>query len=260
MPTDSVYARLDAAVATITLSRPAGRNALTVDMWERLSPLIEQMDRDTAVRVVVVTGEGESFAQGTDMAEVERAFHDMAFGIRMADAVQEAERRLMRNIKPTIAKIRGVCSGGGIGIALSCDLRFADSTASFTLPLTKLGMVYSLADTKRLMDKVGMSRAKDLLYTGRALSAEEALACGLIDFLVPPAGLDRAVADYAADVASMSQYSTRATKRIVQMILDGATEDTRDSRRLYIDAFSGADFREGVAAFIEKRKPNFPVT
>jgi enoyl-CoA hydratase/carnithine racemase len=257
---DAVYARRDGPVATLYLNRPAKRNALTMDMWRRLMTLVEEADRDTAVKVIVVTGEGEAFAAGADIDEFERTFSDPKVADQVAEITYESQKRLARNLKPTIAKVRGACIGGGCGIAICCDLRFADPTAKFAITPGKLGLIYSLADTKRLVDTVGAPRAKDILYTGRVLDAVEAHAVGLVDRLVPAAELDDAVRAYAGEIAAASQFSARGTKRIVQMILDGAIDDDRDTRRLFVDAFSGADFKEGFTAFSQKRKPVFPIS
>jgi enoyl-CoA hydratase/carnithine racemase len=259
-PSETVYARRDGPIATLTLNRPAKRNALTLDMWRRLLTLVEEADRDTAVKVVIVTGEGDTFAAGADIEEFERSFSDRTVAEQVAEITYQAQKRLARNLKPTIAKVRGACVGGGCGIALCCDLRFADNTAKFAVTPAKLGLVYSLSDTKRLVDTVGAPRAKDILFTGRILPADEALAVGLIDWCVPAAELDAAVGAYAAQIAAVSQVSGRGAKQMVQMILDGAADDTRDTRRLFVEAFSGPDFKEGVTAFNAKRKPVFPVS
>ena len=257
---DTVFVEREGPVATIQLNRPAKRNALTVEMWNRLNALVEDLDRDTAVKVIVVTGAGEAFAAGADIEEFEKSARDPKLGEQVAEATYEAQKRLARNAKPTIAKIRGACVGGGCGIALCCDLRIADATAKFAITPGKLGLIYSLADTKRLLDLVGPARAKDILLTGRMLDATEAKAIGLVDRIIEPGDLDDAVKEYARAVAANSQFSARGTKRIVQMILDGAIDDDRETRRLFVDAFSGADFKEGVAAFLAKRKPIFPVS
>ncbi len=257
---DTVYARRDGAIATLHLNRPAKRNALTLEMWRRLMTLVEDADRDTAVKVIVVSGEGDTFAAGQDIDEFEHIFSDPKVAEQVAEITYESQKRLARSMKPTIAKIRGACVGGGCGIAVCCDFRFADPSAKFAITPAKLGIIYSVADTKRLVDTVGPSRAKDILYTGRILDAPEALAIGLVDKVVDPAELDAVVLAYANQIAASSQFTTRGAKRIVQMVLDGADDDTRDTRRLFVDAFSGPDFREGFTAFTQKRKPNFPVS
>lgn len=257
---ETVYVRRDGAIATLHLNRPAKRNALTLEMWRRLMALVEEADRDTAVKVIVVTGEGDTFAAGADIDEFEQTFSDPKVADLVAEITYESQKRLARNMKPTIAKVRGACIGGGCGIAICCDFRFADETAKFAITPAKLGIIYSVADTKRLVDTVGAARAKDILYTGRILDAEEARSVGLVDKVVPAAELDAVVQAYANQIAAASQFTARGAKRIVQMVLDGAEDDTRETRRLFVDAFSGPDFKEGFAAFAQKRKPNFPVS
>jgi enoyl-CoA hydratase/carnithine racemase len=247
----------DGAVATIRLNRPDKRNALSVAMWRRLMDLVAAADRDPAVKVIVVTGAGQAFAAGADIDEFAAVFANPRAARVVADVTYRAQKRLHRNAKPTIAKIRGACVGGGCGLALCCDIRIADTTARLGITPGKLGLIYTLADTKRLVDAVGPAKAKDILYTGRILEADEALRIGLIDRLVAPADLDRAVADYAAEICAASQFSARGTKKIVQKILDGAADDTPATRRLFVRAFAEPDFKEGFAAFTQKRKPKF---
>lgn len=257
MSAEAVTLSRTGPVATITLNRPEKRNALNGAMWQRLQALIEETDADPAVKVVVVTGEGQAFAAGQDIDEFGAVFSDPRAAELAAAITYQAQKRLHRNAKPTIAKIRGACVGGGCGIALCCDLRFADTTAKLGITPGKLGLIYSVADTKRLMDAVGPAKAKDILYTGRILEAAEALQIGLVDRVVEPDQLDKAVEDYTAQIAAASQFSARGTKKIVQMILDGVSDDDAGTRRMFVEAFAGPDFKEGFTAFGEKRKPKF---
>lgn len=257
MSKSAVYLDQDGPIATIHLNRPDKRNALSMAMWQQLLDAVAHADADPSVKVVIVTGEGQAFAAGADIDEFKQVFTDAKAGEAVADITYRAQMRLQRNAKPTIAKIRGSCIGGGCGIALCCDIRFSDHTAKLGITPGKLGLIYTLADTKRLVDAVGPAKAKDILYTGRILAAEEALSIGLIDRLVAPADLDNVVADYAAEICAASQFSARGTKQIVQQILDGMADDTRATRQLFVDAFAGPDFKEGFAAFAEKRKPKF---
>ncbi len=257
MSQNNVYLDRDGAVATIHFNRPNKRNALNSEMWARLIDVVDAADNDTAVKVIVVTGDGGSFAAGSDIEELGASLTDPAVAERAGDITYRSQMRLRRVAKPTIAKVRGACVGGGCGIALCCDLRFADTTAGFGITPGKLGLIYSVADTKRLVDVVGQARAKDILYTGRIFGAAEALDYGLIDWLVEPKDLDKVVAEYVAQICDASQISARANKEIIHSILDGLVDDTPLTRRLFVDGFKGADFKEGHSAFIEKRKPVF---
>lgn len=219
---------------------------------------VEMAEKDPAIKVIIVTGEGGVFAAGADIEEFGQTFTDPQAATIAAETTYNSQKRLYRASKPTIAKIRGACVGGGCGIALCCDLRFADTTARFGITPAKLGLFYTLSDTKRLVDAVGPSQARDILYTGRIFAADEAHSIGLINRLTQPEHLDDTVADYAAEVCGASQFSVRASKGVVQDILDGATDDEPENLKKFAAAFSGEDFKEGHVAFMEKRKPNFP--
>jgi len=156
------------------------------------------------------------------------------------------------------AMIEGACVGGGLGLALACDLRIAAADAWLALTPAKLGLVYSLPDTRRLVQAVGLSRAKDILFTGRLIAAEEALVIGLVDALYAPEALEAAVAEKTAQIAAASQWTARRAKAIVGLIADGETRDTDETARWLIEAVEGEDFSEGRNAFLSKRKPEFP--
>ena len=153
--------------------------------------------------------------------------------------------------------ISGACIGGGCGIALACDLRFADDTATFGITPAKLGLAYGLYDTKRLVDAVGPANAKDILFTGRLFPATEALTLGLIDRRFESDALREQTIAYAQTICNASQFTTRASKKIIQMIVDGEISDTDETRALFAQAFHNEDFKEGSKAFMEKRKPKF---
>jgi len=243
--------------AVLKLNRPDKRNALNLDMWRRMADLLAEAESDPEVRLLVITGAGHAFTAGADISEMEAVFEDKTIAKTIAQVTYDSQKALYRFPKPTIAMLRGACIGGGCGIALCCDFRFADTTAKLGITPGKLGLVYSLADTKRLFDAVGPSSAKDILYTGRILTAEEALKISLIDRLSEPENLDTEVQFFADQICAASQFSARATKAIVQKILEGSRDDTAETRQLFIDAFSGDDFHEGFTAFIEKRKPEY---
>ncbi len=255
---DAVFMTRDGPVATIHFNQPAKRNAITIEMWRQMLHLVGAADRDPSVKVIVVTGEGGAFAAGSDIEEFGQVAQDPSTAPAASEIIHQSEKKLHRVSKPTLAKIRGACVGAGCGIALCCDFRFADGTARFGVPPARLGLVYSVADTKRLVDVVGAARARDMLFTGRILDAAEAFAVGLVDRLVDPDRLEDVVRAYAALLADASPFSVKAMKGHVQMVLDGAKDDTPETRAAFADAISGPDFKEGHAAFMAKRKPVFP--
>ena len=255
---DAVFLTRDGAVATIHLNQPARRNAITIEMWRQILHLVGAADRDPNVKVIVMTGEGGAFAAGSDIEEFGQVALDPSTAPAAAEIIHQSEKKLYRASKPTLAKISGACVGAGCGVALCCDIRIADTSARFGITPARLGLVYSVADTKRLIDVVGAGHARDLLFTGRLIDAEEALAMGLINRLVAPGALDGAVTEYAGLLADASSFSVRTLKRHVQAVLDGAKDDTPETHAAFADAIGGPDFREGHAAFMAKRKPVFP--
>lgn len=255
---DAVFMTRDGAVVTIHLNQPAKRNAITIEMWRQLLHFVGAADRDASVRVIIVTGEGGAFAAGSDIEEFGEVSQDPSTAPAAAEIIHQSEKKLHRASKPTLAKISGPCVGAGCGVALCCDFRFADTTARFGITPARLGLVYTVADTKRLVDVVGAARARDMLFTGRIFAGEEALGMGLVDRLTAPDKLDEDVKEYAAMLAEASPFSVRTMKRHVQTVLDGAKDDTPETRAVFADAICGPDFKEGRAAFMAKRKPVFP--
>lgn len=245
-------------VATLILNRPEKKNALTLAMWTAVPGLLAGVAADRTAKLLVVRGAGGTFAAGADIGEFETVYATPKSTRAYFDRVGEAMEALAAFEKPTIAHIEGACVGGGLGLALACDLRIAATDARLALTPGKLGLVYSLPDTRRLVQAVGLSRTKDILFTGRLVEADEALAIGLVDALHKPDTLEKAVADKAAQIAAASQWTARRAKRIVQLIADGETGDTELTSRWLIEAVEGEDFREGRDAFLTKRSPVFP--
>lgn len=245
-------------VAVLTLNRPDKRNALTQAMWRALPQAVTTAETDAAVKVLVVTGAGGAFAAGADIAEFETVYATRDSAAAYAAEIAEAMEALANLSKPTIAAIPGPCVGGGLGLALCCDIRMASDRAKLGITPGKLGLMYSLGDTRRLVEAVGPSAAKDILYTGRILSAAEALGLRLIDAACPPEELDAAVAAKAQAIAMASQSSARRTKAVIRRILDGQTQDDDTTRAWFLDSLEGEDFREGRDAFLQKRTPAFP--
>jgi enoyl-CoA hydratase/carnithine racemase len=252
---DEIYISHDGPVAELVLNRPARRNALTEAMWAKLPSLLNSAVDNC--RVLRVRGEGGAFASGADISEFDEIYASAERGEANSACLADALDALANFPHPTIAIIRGACVGGGCALALACDFRFADETAKFAITPAKMGLLYPFNDTKRLVDTVGGSTAKDILFSARVLDGPEALDCGLINRLATPDQLDAVVADYVTRLLDMSPRSAQFTKRMIGLVLAGQDHDTDETRALFREAFNSADFKEGYRAFLEKRKPDF---
>jgi enoyl-CoA hydratase/carnithine racemase len=255
--TAAVRLRRDGQVATLVLDQPAKRNALTRAMWRMLPALLGQAALDPEVAVLRVEGAGGHFCGGADIGEFAETYATPETAAEANAAIAAAVEALAGFPKPAIAVIRGACVGGGVALALACDLRFAASDARFAVTPAKLGLIYSHGDTRRLMRAVGTARAKDLLFSARSVEAEEAARIGLVDEVRLPQALDDFVAAWLAPVAAGSRPALRAIKAMAAAIEDGAERETPALAALFADAFRGEDFREGRQAFLEKRAAAF---
>jgi enoyl-CoA hydratase/carnithine racemase len=245
-------------VARVVINRPDKRNAISSAMWQDLKTIAARLSEDSALKVVLISGAGEqAFSAGADIIEMQQSLADPPRMKIMQDAVLDAQVAWERLPMPTVAVIRGACTGGGCGLTLTCDLRLATPDAFFAIPPAKLGLAYSLADTKRLLDLVGPSRTKEILFTGRRILAPEALEIGLINEIVPADAIEQRALSLAHEIAGNAGNSVRAAKAVVNMISAGVLAETADSRRYYDESFSSAEFLEGARAFIEKRPARF---
>jgi enoyl-CoA hydratase/carnithine racemase len=248
----------DDAVATLVLNRPDSHNAIRLEMYEALPPLLRAIDDDSSVKVLVVRGAGRrAFASGADISEFRQVRANADTARAYNERVAAAEQALEGLTKPTIAMVHGYCIGGGCGLALACDLRFADEHASFAITPAKLGLVYSLESTKRLVDLVGPAQAKWVLMSGQRVDATRAHQVGIADEVVPADDLEKLTYEFAELLCTRAQFSIRATKRIVSRIVAGQTHDDEESRELRNSSFDTDDYAEGVRAFLEKRRPQF---
>jgi enoyl-CoA hydratase/carnithine racemase len=257
MTRPTVYLERQGAVAHLILNAPKKRNALSEAMWRALPPLLAEADVDPDIRLLVVRGEGGAFAAGADISEFEAVYATPERAADYSKAIATALDGLANFPKPTLAAIDGACVGGGCALALACDLRFAADGSKFGITPAKMGLAYPLNDTRRLIAAVGVSAAKDILFTGRLMQAVEALHIGLIDRLVERGELDEAVELFAQQIIATSPRTARVTKQIIARIIAGQDEDDDATRQLFLDAFKSEDFSEGYRAFIEKRAPKF---
>ena len=257
MPSSNVAWDIDGPVGTLTLARPDARNALTWDMYDAIVEACDLADR-SPVRVLIVRGSGGAFSSGTDIAQ----FDDVRTG---ADGVAYERRigavvdRLEQVRVPTIASVEGVAVGGGCAIAVACDLRVCADTAAFGVPVARtLGNCLSIENCARLADLVGPGRVADLLMTGRLVKAEEALAWGLASRVVPAADLTAATAALARELASARrQHAHRDQGDAAAAARSTAGRPPASADDLVAACYASAEFREGVAAFAEKRPPRF---
>ncbi|MDH3659805.1 MAG: enoyl-CoA hydratase-related protein [Alphaproteobacteria bacterium] len=258
MTDKSILLTKDGPVATLMLNRPNKRNALSEGMWRAIADQAGRLADDPSIKVVIVRGaDASAFSAGADIAEFDRVHASPETADAYRQVVDSAYQSLAGLEKPTIAMIQGVCFGGGCALSLCCDLRYADPSASFCIPPAKLGLVYSLQETKRLADLVGPSKAKEMLMGAYVVDAEEALRIGLATRLFDAGELERETYGFARHLAGLSQATIRGVKAMMAEIANGAAADTDVSRRLAEAQFESADYIEGRRAFLEKRKPNF---
>lgn len=256
-PAGQVRLSVEGRVATLTIDRPESRNALDLGMWRAIPELVTQAESHPDVVALVVRGAGdEAFAAGADISDLRSALDDPPAGRRYIEAIASAEARIANCTRVTIAGINGYCIGGGLEIAMACDLRFAADTSTFATPPTSLGVAYSVSSTRRLIELVGVGAARDLLFTARRIDASAAQRLGLVDRVVAGTNLDELLSDYTSLLATQSQYAIRLTKLVIAEALARPVE-TDALQQLRVDSFSGPDLREGVTAFGERRRPEF---
>ena len=248
----------DGPLAFLTFNRPDARNAMTWEMYEALAAACDRVDADPAVRVLVLKGAGgKAFVSGTDISQFTQ-FSTRQDAIDYEKRLDEVFDRLERVEKPTIAQVQGVATGGGCVIALACDLRICTKEARFGVPIARtLGNCLSAANYQRLIDLVGPARTKDLLFSGRLLEADEALALGLATRIVEPEAIDLEVTSLALKLSEHAPLTLRATKIMVREILAARRVPVAQADDLIAACYGSDDFKEGVAAFLAKRAPRF---
>ena len=246
-------------IAHITINRAEKRNAFTQSMWQQLAQYCDQLTDNQSCKVVVITATGnKAFSAGADIEELTEIIKDEQRLIKNNEVVQQAQLKLQSLSMPTIAAINGVCVGGGLGIALCCDFRLSVNYAEFAITPSKLGLLYSLEDTKRLVELVGLARAKELLYLGQKITAYQAEQWGLLYKLVnDETELTQSVNGLVQKVLSVSAFSITGIKSTLAFINDPHLQKETAIRGLFNQAFSNNDFIEGANAFLEKRAPEF---
>lgn len=242
-------------IAHVTFDRPQARNAMTFEMYESLYDAAQRVNADTDVRAVILTGAPGAFVAGTDISQ----FKDFTTE-EQAIAYEEKMDRILGALEavrvPTIAAIGGATTGGGLAIAAACDLRVASADSTFGMPIARtLGNCLSLANLVRIASLIGVARTKELIFTARLLSSEEALRVGLVSELVSPDALAARAAELARTVAGHAPLTLWATKEGLRRVRQRLLPD--EGRDLVLLCYTSADFREGVKAFMEKRRPEW---
>ena len=242
-------------VAYLTVNRPEQRNAMTWAMYRRLVEICEQVDRDDAVKVLVIRGAGErAFISGTDIGQFPAFRGNPQAGIDYEERIDRVVGRLDAVAKPTIASIRGFAIGGGLGIAMACDIRVSSDDARFGVPVIRLANCLSMANYARLVTLIGPARAKEMIYTARHVPAKEALAWGLINEVVSPEALSERTRELAEAIAQAPPLTLRVSKEAVRRVIARLVPDDPGHDLIGL-CYNSADFQEGVAAFLDKRTP-----
>ncbi|HKT52945.1 MAG TPA: enoyl-CoA hydratase [Caulobacteraceae bacterium] len=246
---------ISGTVATLTINNPKKLNAVSVSMWRQLDDALAQVGEE--VRCIVVQGYDKAFASGADISEFGDQRGSAEANAAYDSAAGSAMTRLYSMPQPTVAKISGYCFGGGMGIALCCDIRLASETSQFCIPAARLGLGYGWTGIKKLLDVVSVPVATEILVTARRYPAAEALTMGLVNRLYASDALDAAVAEYAQTISQNAPLTIRAAKQTIKELSRLGSTDFALCERLVSDCFNSDDYREGAKAFLEKRSPQF---
>lgn len=248
---------VDEGVVTIAINRPDRKNAMNNAMWQEMPRLFHDIANDTSVRAVILTGAGDDFCAGADISEFE-TLRGTADSARLYEAGNSATFAAIRNCPvPTIAAIRGICFGGGFGMAAACDLRISSSTALFSIPAARLGLAYPADAMSDIVNALGPQLAKYLAFSAARLDPTAALDAGFILEIVEPGGLDMRATELAATIAANAPLSVTASKASIRAVLSKKSDDNERATALGDATFDSADYAEGRTAFLQKRSPRF---
>jgi enoyl-CoA hydratase/carnithine racemase len=249
----------DHSIGWLVFDHPERLNALTYEMWTGIPEIIADFAADPEVRVIILRGAGDkAFISGADISQFDqnRGTHEAV--VAYDEAVEGANLAVQSVVKPTIAMIKGFCLGGGLGLAAACDLRIAATDARFAVPAARLGIGYQYAGTKRLVDLVGPSFAKEIFYTARQFDAGEAAGMGFVNRIVAADELETYVRDTAERIAGNAPLTLRAAKLAIDTaVSDPADKDINQAQKAIEACFASQDYKEGRRAFLEKRAPEF---
>ncbi len=257
--TDQLLARKEGAIGWIVFNQPQKLNAVSFEMWQALPVVLDQFAKDDEVRIVILKGEGEkAFISGADISQFGEKRSSTASVLEYNAAADRANKALQEFPKPTLAMIRGYCIGGGVAVAIACDIRIVADDTRYAIPAGKLGLGYRFIGVKRLIDLVGPSFTAEIFYTARQFNAQEALQMGLVNRVVPLAELERYTMEYANTIAGSAPLTLASIKRnIIEWHKDPDERNLELAQKLVDACFTSKDYKEGRTAFMEKRKPQF---
>jgi enoyl-CoA hydratase len=256
MPGDVLLAR-GGDIATVTLSNPDKLNALDLAMWKRLGQAMRDLDRDKDLRAIVVRGAGDkAFAAGADISEFQRTRNNSKVARKYGEQLEATMAAIARCRHPIVAMIHGACAGGGVEIVSQCDLRICGASSRFGIPIAKLGLVVGYLEMKGLIELVGRAAAMEILLEGRILSSAEAKDMGLVNRVVADDKVEEEAMAAARRVAAGAPLVARWHKKFARRLAQPRAVGKKERDEAY-DCYDTADFREGVAAFLAKRKPEF---
>jgi enoyl-CoA hydratase/carnithine racemase len=244
-------------IAWIEFSNPKKRNALSLQMWKNLPQVIKKLKNDKNLRVLIVRGEGDSFSAGGDISEFKAVFATPNSSYDFSKSINKAFNALVHFPRPTIAMIKGGAVGGGCGLALACDIRIASENAYLAVTPAKLGIIYPFSEIKRLVATVGISKAKDMLFSARIIKADEAKKLSMLNHVFSTKELEMKTLEYAALLANNSPNSLMVIKEIISEIENGKIKASPTINKKINNAFDSEDFRKGYEAFLKKIKPIF---
>jgi enoyl-CoA hydratase len=251
--------RREGPVGRVIFSNPAKYNAMSFDMWTGVPKALAEFDADPTIRLVVLEGEGQkAFISGADISQFESQRTDSSAQARYNQAVEDAYQAPIACSKPVVAKIRGICMGGGLGLAAACDLRFCSDDSRFRMPAARLGLGYNSIGVKRFLDVFGLQNTLDIFYTARIFNAADAARMGFVSRVETPEALDGVVDEWCRLVAENAPLTLRALKLTVNELGRDAADRNMAAIKRALDAcFNSDDYREGAKAFMEKRPPVF---
>ena len=254
---DLLVDRPDTSIAVVTINRPKRRNAMKLAMWQEMGRIFDELSREPELRAIILTGSGGAFCAGADISEFSEVRATVEDGRAYEAAGDLCQTAISSCSKATIAAISGPCFGGGVGLALSCDFRFADPTAYFGIPAARLTNVYGVVETRALYDAVGLAVAKEVLFTGRRYTADEARQVGMATHLAKDDAL-AAARQFAEGLKRCAPLTIKGAKTVLDALARNETAEREAAIQAVADeAMASEDYKEGVTAFAEKRDPRF---